>query len=107
MFNAYLKLSYMTILDKVGMTRKLWTDGWNSFWHFTFGALAFNFPVIILMFLVYQCLGGEGIYEKNVKIDLLEFFIGLISMIASFYTLKYYWFLIILKEISIINFYKE
>jgi hypothetical protein len=71
------------------MSRKLWTDGWNSFWHFTYGALAFNFPVILIMFLIYQFLAGEGLYEKNVTVNLLEFFIGLISMITTFYTFEY------------------
>lgn len=68
------------------MSRKLWTDGWNSFWHFTFGALAFKLPVILLMFLIYQAFANHGIYEKNVTTDILEFFIGLISMIAASYT---------------------
>ena len=69
--------------------RKLWTDGWNSFWHFTFGALTFKVPVILFIFLVYQLLANQGIYERNVTTDLMEFFIGLISMIAASYTLDY------------------
>ena len=69
--------------------RKLWTDGWNSFWHFTFGALTFKIPIILFMFLAYQLFAKDGIYERNVATDLLEFFIGLISMIAASYTFDY------------------
>jgi hypothetical protein len=69
--------------------RKLWTDGWNSFWHFTFGALTVKVPVILFIFLVYQLLANQGIYERNVTTDLMEYFIGLISMIAASYTLDY------------------
>lgn len=68
------------------MARHLWTDGWNSFWHFTFGAMTYYFPVIFVMFVVYQLFANEGIYEKNVTTDLLEYFIGIISMIAFSYT---------------------
>ena len=71
--------------------RKLWTDGWNSFWHFTFGALTFKIPIILVMFLAYQAFAKHGLYERNVSIDILEFFIGLTSMIATSYTLnKFY-----------------
>lgn len=70
----------------VSMVRKLWTDGWNSLWHFTLGALAFKIPVILVMFLVYRAFT----IDKNVSIDLLEFFLGLISMIAASYTINNY-----------------
>lgn len=69
--------------------RKLWTDGWNSFWHFTFGAMTFYFPVILFIFLVYQLVAKQGVYERNVSIDILEYFIGLTSMIGSYYTFEY------------------
>ena len=69
--------------------RNLWTDGWNSFWHFTFGALTYKLPIILLIFLVYQLLANEGVYEKNVSVDLLEYFIGLTSMIAAVKTMAY------------------
>ena len=70
------------------MARKLWTDGWNSFWHFSFGALAFKIPVILLIFLVYR---GFSKYDRNITTDLLEFFIGLISMIAASYTANHFY----------------
>ena len=69
--------------------RNLWTDGWNSFWHFTFGALTYKMPVILLMFLMYQLLAKQGVYEKNVSVDILEYFIGLTSMIATVKTMDY------------------
>lgn len=72
------------------MPRKLWTDGWNSFWHFTFGALTYKIPVILFMFLVYQAFAKDGLYEPNVSIDIMEYFIGLISMIAAAYTANHY-----------------
>ena len=69
--------------------RKLWTDGWNSFWHFTFGALTYKIPVILFIFLVYQLVAKEGIYERNVSVDILEYVIGLISMIGLYYTMEF------------------
>ena len=71
------------------MSRKLWTDGWNSFWHFTFGALTYKIPIILLMFLMYQFFAKQGVYEKNVSVDILEYFIGLTSMIATVKTMDY------------------
>jgi hypothetical protein len=72
------------------MTRKLWTDGWNSLWYFSFGALSYKIPVILLMFLVYQAFVQYQEYKTNVTTDILEFFIGLISMIAASYTVNHY-----------------
>lgn len=69
--------------------RNLWTDGWNSLWHFTFGALTYKMPIILLMFLMYQLFANQGIYEKNVSVDILEYFIGLTSMIAAVKTMDY------------------
>jgi hypothetical protein len=68
------------------MTRNLWTDGFNSFWHFTFGALTYYFPVILFIFLIYQAFTNKGLYEKNVRTNLLEYFLGMISMTAASYT---------------------
>ena len=69
--------------------RNLWTDGWNSFWHFTFGVLTYKIPIILVIFLVYQLLAKKGIYDKNVSVDILEYFIGLTSMIAATRTADY------------------
>jgi hypothetical protein len=70
--------------------RKIWTDGWNSFWHFTFGALTYKIPLILFIFLVYQLFANQGVYEKNVSVDILEYFIGLTSMMAAAHTLDYF-----------------
>jgi hypothetical protein len=70
--------------------RKLWTDGWNSFWHFAFGTMTFYHPVILFIFLVYQLVAKEGIYERNVSVDILEYVIGLISMIGLYYTMEFF-----------------
>lgn len=69
--------------------RNLWTDGCNSFWYFTFGALTYKIPVILLIFLMYQLVANQGIYEKNVSVDILEYFIGLTSMVAAVKSMDY------------------
>jgi hypothetical protein len=53
--------------------RPLFTDGWNSMWHFIFGILAIYVPFIIPVFVLYQVIDW---YDENMMIDLLEFFIG-------------------------------
>ena len=53
--------------------RAIATDGWNSFWHFFFGFAAWYIPLIIPLFVIYQLIDP---YEKNILIDLSEFFIG-------------------------------
>ena len=54
--------------------RGIFTDRWNSTWHFIFGMTAYKFPIIILLFLLYQYYQPGDI---NAPIDILEFFIGL------------------------------
>jgi len=53
--------------------RKLFTDKWNSFWHFVFGTLSVIYFWIIPIFVAYQLMDA---YEPNVLIDLSEFGIG-------------------------------
>jgi hypothetical protein len=53
--------------------RAIFTDGWNSVWHFAFGYLALQYPIFVSMFVVYQFL---NIYEVNVFVDILEFLSG-------------------------------
>ena len=53
--------------------RAIFTDGWNSVWHFTFGYLAVQYPIFVSVFIVYQFL---NIYEVNVFVDVLEFVAG-------------------------------
>ena len=54
--------------------RGIFTDRWNSTWHFIFGMTAYKFPIIVLLFLLYQYYEPG---DMNVPIDTLEFFIGL------------------------------
>uniref|UniRef100_A0A6C0HJZ7 Uncharacterized protein n=1 Tax=viral metagenome TaxID=1070528 RepID=A0A6C0HJZ7_9ZZZZ len=51
----------------------MFTDGWNSLWHFAFGYLAVQYPIFVSIFIVYQFL---NIYEVNVFVDILEFLTG-------------------------------
>lgn len=53
--------------------RKLFVDKWNSFWHFAFGALATQEPLIIPCFVIYQLVTSDD----NVIVDLTEFGIGM------------------------------
>ena len=55
--------------------RNLFTDGWNSTWHATFGVLSIYFPVIIPNFVIYQFIDYKDV---NLFIDLGEFLCGLI-----------------------------
>jgi hypothetical protein len=54
-------------------SRPLLADRFNSFWHVAFGVLAVRHPILLLLFLVYQCV---DIYDKNLLVDVGEFFIG-------------------------------
>jgi hypothetical protein len=38
---------------------------------------------------MYQFFAKQGVYEKNVSVDILEYFIGLTSMIATVKTMDY------------------
>ena len=55
--------------------RKLFTDGWNSFWHVFLGIISVRFHIIIPIFIVYQLIDYKDI---NLFIDISEFFIGFI-----------------------------
>lgn len=53
--------------------RDLFTDGWNSLWHFMFGILGFYFGWVVVLFFAYQLNTPEDI---NLIIDISEFAIG-------------------------------
>jgi hypothetical protein len=53
--------------------RPVFTDGWNSFWHFVFGIIGYKFSLIVPMFLFYQYILK---YDYNSEIDTLEFEAG-------------------------------
>jgi hypothetical protein len=57
--------------------RPVYTDGWNSYWHFVIGLLAVKFPLIAIpLFLMYQLLDME---ELNVCVDILECLVGMMT----------------------------
>ena len=53
--------------------RDLFTDGWNSVWHFVFGIIGFYFGWVVLLFFLYQLKTPKDI---NLIIDISEFAIG-------------------------------
>jgi len=57
--------------------RDLFTDGWNSFWHFVFGLVGFYSPLVTILFILYQL---KEPFETNITIDLTEFLIGFACM---------------------------
>ena len=63
--------------------RSIGADGFNSFWHFVFGILAFKFPIIIVLFVLYQLYTDWN--NINLYVDLSEFFLAL----GLVYIIKY------------------
>ena len=57
--------------------RSLFTDGWNSLWHASFGIMAVQYNIIIPIFLVYQCLLKP---DANTLVDVAEFAVGFMVM---------------------------
>lgn len=53
--------------------RKLFSDGWNSFWHVVLGALAMEEPLIVPFFVGYQMVA----FDDNTVADLTEFGLGM------------------------------
>ncbi len=73
---------------KMARSRPLFTDGWNSFWHFFFGFISIKYILIMPFFVLYQLYSFNDV---NLHIDLVEYFIG--------YLLSY--FLVTYKFINI------
>ena len=67
--------------------RALGTDGWNSFWHAFFGIAAYNYPVIIILYVVYQLYFDWN--NVNLTVDLAEFFIALGATAALAFLFTY------------------
>jgi hypothetical protein len=63
--------------------RGLFTDTYNSFFHFFFGVCSYFVPLIIPVFVTYQLLAHRN---ENTLIDLLEFTIGLVLIISISYS---------------------
>lgn len=56
------------------------TDGPNSFWHFTFGILATQSIWILLLYFIYQLYDP---FETNVWVDCFEF---VLAFCITFFT---------------------
>ena len=66
--------------------RDLFTDGWNSVWHFVFGILGFYFGWVVVLFFAYQLKTPNDI---NLIIDITEFAIGYFLMYSIYKTNKH------------------
>lgn len=59
--------------------RDLFTDGWNSAWHFIFGFLGTFYQPVLSLFISYQMVDP---LEHNMLIDIYE---GMFGYIAGLY----------------------
>jgi hypothetical protein len=72
--------------------RNLFTDRFNSAWHFVFGLATIFFPLIMPFFLLYQALDSfysyaNGKKDTNLLVDLAEYFIGYLVAIIAYYAM--------------------
>jgi hypothetical protein len=58
--------------------RRLFSDGFNSFWHVVFGILTLYYPFIIVFYILYQYNDPS---DENLIIDIGEYIAGLIIII--------------------------
>ena len=65
-------------LSRYNKHRPLFTDGWNSFWHFFFGLVTIEYIYVLPLFVTYQLI---DLNDKNTVIDLAEYFIGFLTAI--------------------------
>lgn len=63
--------------------RNLFTDGWNSVWHFVFGIIGFYYGLVVILFFAYQLKTPNDI---NLIIDISEFAIGYFLMWTLYYS---------------------
>ena len=63
--------------------RYIFTDGFNSMWHFIFGILAVQYMIITPIFIMYQVIQGQ----PNDVVDVVEFAVGYIFGKFYFYRL--------------------
>jgi hypothetical protein len=59
--------------------RDLFTDGWNSVWHFIFGFLGSYYRPVLDVFITYQMVDP---LEHNMLIDIFE---GAVGFVAGLY----------------------
>ena len=56
--------------------RPLFSDGWNSLWHFIFGMIAAKYNIVLILFLGYEIFKHRTVSQSYASIT--EFFIGYI-----------------------------
>ena len=56
--------------------RPLFSDSWNSLWHFIFGMIAAKYNIVLILFLGYEIFKHRTISQSYASIT--EFFIGYI-----------------------------
>lgn len=61
--------------------RKLFTDGYNSFWHVVFGMMGYYYYIIIVLFIVYQLVTDFYNNNSNYIIDITEGLFGFMLMV--------------------------
>lgn len=71
----------------VDNSRTLFTDGFNSMWHFIFGLISVKYIIGIPIFVAYQLYDYN---EKNALVDIIEFNIGLLFGYFLYKLLKIY-----------------
>ena len=71
----------------VDNSRTLFTDGYNSMWHFIFGIISIKYIIGIPIFIAYQFYDYN---ERNVLVDIIEFNIGLLAGYFLYKLLKIY-----------------
>jgi hypothetical protein len=81
LFRKYTKGVY-----EIMKSRAFFTDGWNSFWHVFFGIVSIRFNIIMPIFIIYQLI---HLYDKNLFIDISEFFIGIFGIYVLISVIKY------------------
>jgi len=81
----YIESSYIAHLPLYNSIRPLFSDGWNSFWHVVFGILSVRFIFVLPIFVIYQLI---DLYDKNLFIDLTEFFIGFFGILFVVFVLN-------------------
>lgn len=54
--------------------RRFFTDHWNSMWHFVFGVFSIKFPLLVPLFILYQCM--TDLFNDDIFVDIWEFLIG-------------------------------
>ena len=60
--------------------RDMFQDGWNSLWHVIFGILAYWFPLVAVIFVLYQLVQGT----PNDLIDVMEFAVGFLLVFSLY-----------------------